>query len=115
MKNLLLFLAVSLVFSSCYYDNAQLLYPEGNSCTGVSATFKVDVAPVMQSRCALSGCHAAGATNTGGALTNYAEIQSKSALVRKSIANGTMPLGSSLSSAEIKSILCWIDSGAPNN
>lgn len=114
-SRLIYFLTGCLFLTGCYYDAGELLYPEGQSCTGVPASFSTDVFPLIQSRCALTGCHAAGSTNTGGSLTSYSEISSKASLIRNAISSGLMPVGSSLSTAEIKSILCWVDSGAPNN
>jgi len=114
MKLIGLFLLLFL-FGGCYYDSEQLLYPGDVTCAGVNASFSKDVLPIVQQRCALGGCHAAGSVNTGGALTNYTEINSKSARIKTSVLNRSMPKGTSLTTAEIQLISCWISSGAPNN
>lgn len=101
--------------TACYYDNAALLYPGGVDCSGTIPTYSSNVAPLIQSRCAMSGCHASGVTNTGGALTNYTEIKAKAAAIKTTILNGSMPKGSTFTTAEIKTINCWIDNGALNN
>ncbi len=103
------------LISSCYYDTAELLYPGGANCTGVTPSFKTDVAPLIQSRCGMGGCHDAAATNTGGPLTNYTQISSKAAAVKTSVLNGSMPQGSTLTAAEKKIISCWADNGGLNN
>lgn len=79
-------------------------------------TFAGDVAPIISASCATnSGCHASGSTNGPGALTTYTQIFNARSSVRASVANGSMPQGSSLSSSQKNAILCWVDAGAPNN
>ncbi len=77
--------------------------------------FAADVNPVIQTVCAAAGCHANGSSNGPGALTNYAQVFSARAQIRSAVSSGLMPQGSTLSSSQKNSILCWIDSGAPNN
>lgn len=117
MKRIFVLLGIlsSLIFSACYYDNAALLYPGGVDCSGTLPTYAANVAPLIQSRCAMSGCHSSGVTNTGGALTNYAEIKSKATAIKTTVVNGSMPKGSTFTAAEIKIITCWVDNGALNN
>lgn len=111
----LFFVSAFSLFSSCYYDTAELLYPGGLNCNGVSPTYAATVAPLIQSRCATGGCHSAGVTNTGGPLTNYTEIKNKAAAIKTSVLNGSMPQGSTLTAEEKKTISCWVDNGALNN
>ncbi len=85
-------------------------------CANVTAKFSTDALPVITSKCATnSGCHASGATNSGGVLTNYSQVSARKSNVRSSILDGSMPRGSSLSTAEKQAIVCWIDNGALNN
>ena len=105
----------ALFFSSCYYDNAALLYPGGVNCTGITPSYATTVAPLIQARCATAGCHSAGVTNTGGPLTNYTEIKAKAAAIKTTVLNGSMPKGSTFTATEIKTISCWVDNGAVNN
>lgn len=84
-------------------------------CTPVPKSFATDVNPVIQASCNLAGCHASGSLNGPGALTNYTQVFNARSAIRSSVASGRMPQGSSLSTAQKNSILCWIDSGAPNN
>lgn len=100
--------------SSCYYDTGELLYPGGVACTS-TPSYATEVAPLVQSRCAMSGCHSSGVTNTGGPLTTYAQIKAKAAAIKTTVLNGSMPKGSSFTAAQIKTISCWVDNGAPNN
>lgn len=85
-------------------------------CSTVSnKAFSADVNPIIQARCNIPGCHASGSSNGPGAFTNYAEVFNARSLVRSVIASGRMPQGGALSTSQKNSILCWIDSGAPNN
>lgn len=108
--------AIAVVFiTGCYYDTSELLYPGGTDCTGVAPSYAAEVAPLIQSKCAMSGCHSAGVTNTGGPLTNYTENKNKAASIKATVLNGSMPKGFSLTPAEIKTISCWVDNGSLNN
>jgi hypothetical protein len=85
-------------------------------CTNSTAKFSTDASPVIMSKCATnSSCHASGASNSGGVLTTYTLIVAKKSNIRSSIINGSMPQGSSLTTAEKQAIVCWIDNGALNN
>jgi len=85
-------------------------------CSTVSnKSFAADVNPIIQSSCNQAGCHASGSTNGPGALTNHAQVQASAAAVRSAIASGRMPQNTTLSASQKNSIICWIDSGAPNN
>ena len=85
-------------------------------CSTVSnKSFAADVNPIIQSSCNQAGCHASGSSNGPGALTNHGQVQASASAVRAAIASGRMPLNTTLSAAQKNSIICWIDSGAPNN
>jgi hypothetical protein len=47
--------------------------------------------------------------------TSYSEISSAKTSIRSAVASGRMPQTGSLSTSQKNAILCWIDSGAPNN
>lgn len=112
----LLIICTGLIFSKCSKDKNTNNNNFSVDCSTVTnKAFAANVSPLIQSRCAISGCHAAGSGNGPGALTTYAQISAASSRIRTAVANGTMPQGSSLSTAEKNSIVCWIDSGSPNN
>jgi hypothetical protein len=83
--------------------------------TVTNKAFAADVNPIFQSTCSAAGCHASGSVNGPGALTTYAQISAAKNQIRQVITAGTMPQNSTLSVAQRSSIICWIDSGAPNN
>lgn len=88
----------------------------GNVDCGTAAkSFSANVQPIISGRCAIPGCHAAGSTNGPGELTTYQQIFNARAQIRPAVSSGLMPQGSSLTQAQINTIICWIDSGAPNN
>jgi len=89
--------------------------PPPATCTGPAKSFSSDVNPLIQSFCNKSGCHASGSTNGPGPLTNYSQVFSARAVIRNAVATGLMPKDATLTAAQKNAIVCWIDSGAPNN
>ena len=84
-------------------------------CSAVAKTFSTDANPIFQTFCNQAGCHNNGSTNGPGPLTNYAQIFSARSDIRAAVAAGVMPQNTTLSLSQRNTILCWIDSGAPNN
>ena len=118
-KSLLLaaaFIFIVFIYVSCSKDGDSNGGGTTLDCSAVSnKSFSADVNPIVQSTCNAAGCHASGSFNGPGAITNYTEVFNNRVLIRSVIASGRMPQGGSLSAAQKNSILCWIDSGAPNN
>ena len=102
--------------TGCYYDKADLLYPDSTvDCSVVSATFS-KVQPIITGKCNTSGCHNAGGAAGGTVLETYDQIKAKAGRInQRAIVEKTMPPGTSLSSEEIAILKCWISSGTPNN
>ena len=116
MKRKILFVITGIVFfSSCYYDKEEVLYPDGLNCGTVPARFAANVSPIIQTRCAVADCHAAGSTNGVGPLTNYTLIKNAAQQIKAAVVSGFMPQNSTLTAVEIKTISCWVDAGAPEN
>lgn len=112
----------TLVFSLCFLFSQCSKDKNNNNnnftvdcATVTNKAFAANISPLIQSRCAISGCHASGSGNGPGALTTYSQIVTAASRIRASVAAGTMPQGSTLSTAEKNSIVCWIDGGTPNN
>ncbi len=90
--------------------------PRTSDCSISTAKFSMDVSPIIQSNCAInSGCHGAGSVNGPGPLTGYSQISRVATDIKDAVVSGRMPLGSSLSSADIQKIVCWTNSGTLNN
>ena len=98
----------------CYNDKEELLY--GPACDGVTPSFVANVNPIIQSTCATDAtCHGAGSANGPGPLLTYTQISGASVNIKTAVASGTMPKTGSLTTAQKNSIICWINSGSPNN
>jgi hypothetical protein len=103
-----------LLFYGCYNDKEEILYG-GTTCDGVSTSFATNVNPIIQSNCAIPTCHATGSTNGPGPLTTYAQIKNVAVEIKSAVVSRFMPKTGSLTDGQIKTISCWVDSGAPNN
>jgi len=102
---------VSMAVVSCNNDD------EASSvdCSGTTVPF-TELNTIIQSSCAKnSSCHGSDSGNGPGPLLTYSQIYSARSEIRTAVANGSMPQGSSLSSNDKNSILCWIENGATNN
>jgi hypothetical protein len=127
MKNalaLITFIFFLSLTEGCYYDKADLLYPNGNTpCdSAVVAKFSTEVLPVMNASCNTSGCHNTTSAAAGVILDTYNGVKAQ-------VANGrlmgsmnqtggysAMPRGSAkLNSCTLAKIQQWINSGTPNN
>jgi hypothetical protein len=83
--------------------------------TVTNKNFSNDVNPIIQTFCNQATCHDPGSTNGPGQLTNYSEIFNARIAIKGQVQAGLMPQNTTLSAAQKNTIICWIDSGAPNN
>lgn len=107
-KTKLLALLSVVLLSSCLtnVDEEQELDP----CNTV--TFTLDVKPIIDANCI--SCH----STSGGQSPNletYQAISANANLVKSEVVAKTMPIGGSLTDAEIQAISCWVDNGALND
>jgi hypothetical protein len=105
----------SIIFSSCGKDKDNGGSTTVDCSTVTNKAFAANVSPIIQSSCAIASCHAAGSTNGPGQLISHGEIAAASFSIRAAIISGRMPQSGSLTTAQKNSIICWIDSGSPNN
>jgi hypothetical protein len=111
-KYIYISLIVCIGLNACTKDGPSNTDP----CSGISAKFSTDVQPIINASCAInSGCHATGSVNSGGPLTDYNKIFAKKAEIKFQIETGQMPKTGSLTADQKNKIICWINSGAPNN
>jgi hypothetical protein len=108
-------LLISLTGLACSKGSDPHTNNNGVDCSTIAKSFSANVMPLVSSRCAISGCHASGSTNGPGELITYQEIFNARGNIRSAVSSGLMPQGSTLTQSQINTILCWIDSGAPNN
>lgn len=102
--------------SACYYDSEEELYG-GLPCDPVNVSFSKDIMPLIQTECALSGCHIQGGLGTG-IFSNYQNVKAKvdnGSLKNRVIVQRDMPPSSPLSDCQIAHIEAWINEGALNN
>lgn len=112
---LLITSSLILLFFACSKKDNAVVTPALDCSTVTNKAIAADINPIIQSTCAISSCHASGSVNGPGPLTNYTQISGASASIRSAVASGRMPQTGSLTTGQKNSILCWIDSGAPNN
>ena len=105
---------MNILMAGCYYDKAELLYPDSAvDCSTVSATF-TKVQSIMTSKC--NTCHDARNAAGGTVLETYDQVKAKADRInQRAIIEKTMPPGTALSSSETAILKCWISSGTPNN
>lgn len=119
---LTLFSILTVIFvESCYYDKEQLLYPDNFICDTLSTTakFSIDVLPVMNGSCNVSGCHNSIDAASGVILDTYTGVKTQALngrLMTSIGSTGSMPKNAAkLSSCIQAKIRQWINSNAPNN
>jgi uncharacterized membrane protein len=84
-------------------------------CNSVSKTWAADVNPLIQTYCNQPSCHDVASINGPGPLTNYNQVFSARTMIREAVASGLMPQNTTLNATQRAKIVCWIDSGAPDN
>lgn len=79
-------------------------------------SFANDVLPIMQARCATSGCHVSGGS-APFVINGYSDVQPRAQTIKTRVAGRTMPPAgaTALSNEEISTIVAWVDGGAPDN
>ena len=115
----LVFLLMSLL-QSCYYDNAEDLYPQPPACDTINVSYADDVWPIINANC--TGCHSGGAPAGNIYLDNYdniviaADNGSLLGTIRHESGYSPMPKGGTkLSDCNISIIEKWVDDGTPDN
>ena len=114
-------IASTLIFSGCYYDIADKLYPK-SSCDTTNITYSKTIVPILQSNSCFT-CHG-GAASAGGnisldtydGLKVYAQNGHLMGTINQDAGFSAMPLGGNkVNSCDINKITLWISAGIPNN
>jgi hypothetical protein len=115
LKTASVLMIVLATISSCKKET-----PTTYDCSGVMPTYTVDIKPIMDNNCALSGCHNASSKADGKDYSTYEAVRSGSSsdsfMGSMQHLNGydAMPRGrSQLSDSQLKTISCWIQNGKP--
>jgi len=119
MKKLLLLISVTLFFiASCTFEKREVPPPEFKCDTTVHYNPAID--SIIVTSCMPphggTGCHEAGSSN--GDYTSYAGLKAKvdnGTLMNQVVTTKLMPLGATLSQADIDRVHCWIIQGGLNN
>lgn len=121
MKNRIIYsLALcTFLFVACSDDEDPMMNMNNNNddCSE-QISYASDVVPIINTACALSGCHVAGFAS--GDFTTFDAVQSRASRVVARITSGSMPPSntpgpSSLTDSQIETIECWVEQGAMNN
>jgi hypothetical protein len=110
-----------LVFTSCYYDKAEIIYTQNIACDTTNVKYSTVVVPILNSNC--NGCHGGNAAMGAGIiLDNYTSTKvyvDNRRLINSILQNGSassMPKGGGkLDACTIRKINSWINQGALNN
>lgn len=104
------------LLQGCYYDVEEDLYPVVDSCNTTNLVFNGEIQPLINTHCALSGCHVAGTGRVD--FTTYEGVKSVAAdgrLHQKVIVDKSMPPSGPLPKCEMDKIDAWIKAGFPKN
>ena len=105
-----------LASNACTYENEEELFDTIEPDPGsdpVVVNLSSQVIPIVNSNCAVSGCHVAGVQFPN--LLIKANIISNASSIRSRTQSGNMPKGGSLSLAEKNLIKNWVDQEAKDN
>jgi hypothetical protein len=134
------FSLVALIVSSCKHEVPVPVVEDdddgngggggGNSnlpCDSDSVYFSMQILPILQSNCGMSGCHDAGTASDGVVLTSYASVMNSGIVTPFNISNSDlyevlvetdpdkrMPPNGPLPANQIQLIQAWIQQGALN-
>ncbi len=111
LRNALLLFFVSILLASCLKNVEETIEetPETDPCATI--TYAINVKPIIDNNCIQ--CHGTGGNFPN--LTTYNGTSANASSVKAEVVSRRMPQGSSLTTAEIEAISCWVDAGALNN
>ena len=114
-------LLVTIIFSSCYYDKADNLYPQVISCdTSAVVSYSSQVIPLFQQYC--YNCHGVSSPSGGLSMGTYASDKAIAVNGKLygtiSYSSGSSPMpkdAPKLTDCQVALIRKWIDANSPNN
>ncbi len=112
-------LMMLLSLTGCYYDKAEILYPD-TACDTAAVKYSSSVIPILSSNC--YSCHGGSTPSAAIKLDTYTGIKQQVdngrlwGAVSHSTSFSPMPKNASkLSACNLAKIRIWIAAGAPNN
>ncbi|MEP6645583.1 MAG: hypothetical protein ABJC12_00720 [Saprospiraceae bacterium] len=122
MKGLLiikLLLAGTVLFSACYYDAEEKLYP-ASECVNTNMSYDANIATILQANCYV--CHSSSVNSGNVTLDNYNAVKTQAnsgkllGTIKHSSGYIPMPQNASMvNSCDVAKIEQWISDGAQNN
>jgi hypothetical protein len=116
-----LLIAAALIYSGCYYDKAELVYPQPAICDTVNMKYSADIVPILAANCYV--CHGGTASGSAGRkfdthalLLTY--VNSGELVKAITHTGGVTPMPYNLPKlpeCTINKIKAWVNRGAPNN
>ncbi len=90
-------------------------------CGSTTYTYSSDIKPIMDAKCATSGCHDSKTKSNGIDLSSYEAVKTESAnerflgSIQQKAGFDKMPQGGSpLAGSDIQKIWCWVNNGKGN-
>jgi PBP1b-binding outer membrane lipoprotein LpoB len=121
MKKIITSIAiVAVVFTACKKEEAEPEVEEVVIATtepAATVSYAATVAPIISTNCNGSSCHGTTASNLDTYVTydGLKAIAANGKLKKEVVTNQSMPLGKTLTAAQITDIDNWITQGALNN
>lgn len=110
---------LALLFTGCYYDIEEELYPVSGTCDTSNVTYTATIAPIMNQHCV--SCHSGSAPSGNIDLTSYANVMAEASTgsLYGSMSHdpnwSAMPQGGNkLDDCTLLKIKTWVDRGTPN-
>ncbi len=100
-----------LLIAACSKKQADDIKPAVPEAPGTAVTFTAVVNPLFQTKC--NNCHAPGRqAATIWSFNGYATVTANADRIKQAVlVNKSMPLGGTLSAAELQSLQDWFDQG----
>jgi hypothetical protein len=106
---------IAAMVQSCEYHNEEELYPN-QDCETENISFSGQILPLIQTQCAISGCHVTGTGRV--VLTGYQGVKGvvdDGRLMQQAVISRSMPPDRPLTNCQIEQLKAWVDQGALNN
>ncbi|MCE3282857.1 MAG: hypothetical protein K0Q66_1594 [Chitinophagaceae bacterium] len=113
---------VTLILSGCYYDKAELVYPQAASCDTTNVKYSTDIVAILSANC--YACHSGTASASGGrkfddyTLLKNNFVNSGKLVLAVTHSPGATPMPFNqpkMAKCNIDKIIAWVNRGAPNN